>query len=254
MKTGAIICLAMALAGISSDAQASLHFVDVSRSVSADNNQTTPVSAMSDEPSEFSDQAAVSWTRPAIDDYCDSWGTDYSAAATQQSVVRANGFFASGSATDNAPFYHSQGYSQSASSLLNIEFEVTSATEFALDLSVTAGGDWGGTCYAWPELWVSITGENGDVFSFDLHNSSFSNYWSVGWAEQFEETFLLDEGVYTLSAGAATQGSYGGPEQWPGYYVGGGAYVSYDMVLVPEPASVIILGIGGLLACKRRRV
>lgn len=237
MRRGIIAVLIFGVIAVSSEASVLYDFMD--RSVSASNNQGGFDHKSSSGPGLFDETASVSWE-------------GYAATATQTSVIGPGGIVAEGAAEGEGPFYywHPQHLQQSSRSYLNVIFELTAPLEVVLTGDLHLSVDVGGTNYDLPEVKVELSGPNGTLFYLDIDD--YNQFGSGDYHKPFHEIFLLDPGLYTLTADALTNGWYTRyDDEIPG--VGGGGFASYDFILdLPEPATLWLMALGLLLTRRRR--
>jgi hypothetical protein len=218
MKTIAIlICVGLFV----SDSRA-IEFSNPIRSVSASNNKGSSDSKSSSDFERFNESASVSW-----EEYWDGYGWGrYQTTGSQDSTITSDGIAAKGSAGVTKSmqiFCGLEALYEYSSSIFQVDFEID------------------GTNLIWPDSWVTLSGQTEEIFSQHLGGPIFDYD-----EKQINETFFLDTGIYTLSARAVTDGWYSGPG------IGGGASASYDITLTPEPATLLLLGLGAVIVRKRR--
>lgn len=188
---------------------------------------------------------------------------EYSAYSWQNTTISGNTIYADGGAVDSTPWryhYSSEWLVQSAGSSMEIEFYVSSPQYLLLNLSVRAAVTCGGACVSdGTQLIVSLIGENGYVFRFNFYDAWVENgFWSdFYWSDQFCESYHIDTGPYILTTQTEAGGAYGSFEYGPGFSYGNG-FANYELeLIIPEPCTLLLLGLGGfglLSAGKSKRV
>lgn len=233
MKTIAIlICVGLFV----SDSKA-FEFSNPIRSVSANNNKGSSDSKSTPDFGRFNESARVDWET--------SQDSKYS-MGNQDSTITSDGITATGSATGWGKFlfFDYEPLHQSSSSYFQVNFEIDFPREITLTGTLDLRVDTGGTNYDMPEVWVTLSGQTGEIFS-----------QHVGWENegniQINETFFLEAGLYTLYAGAETYGDYSRYNiESPG--IGGHGAASYDITLTPEPTTLLLLGFGAFMISRRK--
>jgi hypothetical protein len=167
---------------------------------------------------------------------------DYSVTASQDSVISPDGVTAQGHVTCAGPFLYNfeENYYQKASSSFQLEFEINAPREVTLTGTLFLYGDTGGYNTNYSDLWVKLSGNAGNIFSAVLWSQHSSVY-----RQQINETFSLDTGSYTLIV-------YAGSFEGYSMGTGGGGEVSYDITFAPEPATLLLLGVGGIFLQSRK--
>ena len=190
-------------------------FVSLSRSVSAGNSKGSNDSHSSSSYEPYAATATVSWG-------------SYSASGSHNSTISPDKIVLTGSSTDYGPFYHEASYDQNSSSNFQLVFQLDNPSEFALTGSFNAYGDYGGTCSGAYAASVSLSDESG-VEIYSNGKSGWDGYMSWDPVE-INATFVLNPGVYTLSAGASAKGWYNDDGIYgPG--VGGSGSAEYNIKL-----------------------
>jgi hypothetical protein len=235
----AMVCLSL----LAVESEAAITFSNPTRTLSSANNKgsSQAIAAVGDVP--FNESVRVDW-----EEYWAPFNTtgQYYSRASQDSTISASGTTARGSVagTGSFEFWGDQSLSQSSSSHFDIDFTIdVSCTIFltgVLDLFV----DTGGSNHDFPEAWVILSGQSGQVFA--QHLNAFSG-GSSHKQQVINEAFdSLAVGQYHLAVYAQTLGNYHNSGN------GGAGNASFDITLVPEPSAILLVGLGGLLVLGRR--
>jgi hypothetical protein len=224
------------------ESRAAITFGNSVRTVSSSNNRNSMEAKTAPGMDPFNDSTRVDWQ--------EFWAVSnttgkYYSMAGQDSTISASSINAKGSAkgTGSFEFWGDPRFFQGSTSQFDVDFTIDSACTIFLTGMLDLFTDLGGTNRDYPEVRVTLSGQNGQVFSQYLNAFSGPDYQQLGINETFSS---LEVGQYHLNVYARTSGSYdyGG--------VGGEGNASFDITLVPEPSAFLLAGLGGLLVLTRR--
>jgi hypothetical protein len=238
-----IVLILLCVGVIVTDSKADMEFINPNRSVSAHNNKGSSESKSTPDFGRFNQSAAISWDS--------GWG-NYYAGQFQDSTITSHSLTAAGFLYDDHDTFEFFSYEpliQYSSSSLQVEFTTDSPCEVDLTGDLRYAFDYGGTDKGYPRILITLSGQNGEIFSIDFQPTTYG--YAIPTEKQINETFLLDRGRYKFSLNAETEGYYSRAGDDPG--TGGSGDAFYNIVLTPEPCTPGLLVLGGLTVARRRR-
>jgi len=246
------------------DAEAAITFSNPVRSVSASNNKESSQVIEKYDFEPFNESARVDWEEywsypnTYYGPYPNITG-QYFSEATQESIVGLTGVVARGSVlgTGSFDFYGQNPLQQHAHSYFKINMLLSAPGSIHLNGLIKSDYDPWGTNIDVPEIIVTLTGVNGEYYSKNI-----SYFEGHEYEYEINESFMsLPAGQYDFEVSVKTAGdyrareiSYDDEDVWIDPGVGGGGNASYDITLslVPEPSSMLMAILGGLLILTRR--
>lgn len=234
----ALICTGL----LAVESRAAITFGNSVRTVSSSNNRNLTDARTAPGMDPFNDSTRVDWQ--------EFWAVSnttgkYYSMAGQDSTISASSINAKGSVkgTGSFEFWGNPRLAQGSTSQFDVDFTIDSACTIVLTGMLDLFADLGGTNRDYPEVRVTLSGQNGQVFSQYLNAFSGFSYQQRVINETFDS---LEVGQYHLNVYAQTSGNYdyGG--------VGGEGNASFDITLVPEPSAFLLAGLGGLMVLTRR--
>lgn len=232
------------------DSKAAIQYINPNRGVSASNHRVLPDTKLSTELGTFTETANANYSSPPP--------KTYNAWATQDSALLTDRIIFNGGARSWDQFYHNgtnESLELSGESILRTEFSILESCDISLTGSMDNRFDYGGTnrgewdrSRAFVNLYRKDGApmDGGDIFLY------IDSRYEGGSTLAFNEQRWLSPAVYVFEAEASFIATYWLSANYNSSF-GGGGYSNLNFVLIiPEPASFLLLGLGGLLVRKNR--
>ena len=241
------------------DAEAAITFKDPFRSVSAGNNKGPVQAKETNGSGSFNEFARVDWEE--YWSYPNTTG-QYFSEATQESIIGLNGVVARGSVlgTGSFFFYGQNPLQQISQSYFRINFLLDAPGNIHLNGLVRLEQDPWGTNADNPEISVTLTGASEEYYSKNIFPWDYMETYE----HEIKEDFVsLPSGEYEFVVSLKTTGNYDTEDffydeatgdVWITPGSGGYGNASYDisLALVPEPSSMLLAALGGMLMLTKR--
>jgi hypothetical protein len=247
------------------DAEAAITFKDPFRSVSAGNNKGAAQAKDTNASGSFNESARVDWEEywsfpnSYFGEFPNTTGR-YFSTATQESIIGLTGIAARGSVLGAGlfDFYGQNPLQQVSQSYFRINILLDAPGNLYLNGFIRADMDPWGTNIDFPELLITLAGTDGQYYS---KNISPWNYEDTFEHEINEKFISLPSGEYEFVVSLKTSGYYGNNgyfyddetgDVWIEPGVGGYGNATYEITLVPEPSSMLLAALGGMLLLTKR--
>lgn len=246
------------------DAEAAITFKDPFRSVSAGNNKGAVQAKDTNASGSFNESARVDWEEywsfpnSYLGEFPNTTG-QYFSEATQESIIGLTGVVARGSVlgTGSFDFYGQNPLQQNSQSYFRINLSLDAPGNVYLNGLIRLETDPWGTNIDSPEILITFGG-NGVSYSKSVSPWDYVDTFE----HEINEKFIsLPSGEYEFAVSLKTAGNYATYENfhddetgdfWITPGSGGYGNATYEITLVPEPSSMLLAALGGMLLLTKR--